>query len=142
MQYTNFTGDLDNDQFQSNILHDIANDTVAPLGVENVAYYENNNVHRMNNREWTEEQRHRIVDIDTKERTRETIHEKSKRKMGHQISKSFENSKNLINSAYLIKGRFRKEGLGRPAMEKKRWLQLRYPLQKTKKEDILNGRQR
>ena len=63
-------GDLDINQFQSNILHDIANDTVAPLSVENVAYLANNNVHRMNNREWTDEQRHRIVEIDTKERTR------------------------------------------------------------------------
>ena len=62
--------DLDNNQFQPNILHDVANDTVAPLGVENVAYHETNNVHRMNSREWTDEQGHRIVEIDTAERTR------------------------------------------------------------------------
>ena len=43
---------------------------MAPLSVENVAYHENNNVHRMNNREWTDEQRHMIVEIDTEERTR------------------------------------------------------------------------
>ena len=49
-------------------LHDITNDTLAPLVVENVAYHENNNVHRMNNLEWTDEQRHRIVGIDTEER--------------------------------------------------------------------------
>ena len=37
VQYTNvFMRDLDNNQSQLNLLHDIANDTVAPLGVENV----------------------------------------------------------------------------------------------------------
>ena len=44
-------GDLNNNQFQPNLLHDIVNDTVAPSGVENEAYHGNNNVHRMNNRE-------------------------------------------------------------------------------------------
>ena len=43
---------------------------VAPLGDENVAYHENNNLHRMNNYVWTDEQRHRIVEIDTEERKR------------------------------------------------------------------------
>ena len=42
---------------------------MAPLGVENVAYNENN-VHRMNNHEWRNEQRLRVVKIDTEERTR------------------------------------------------------------------------
>lgn len=40
-QCTNvFMGDLDHNQFQQNFLHNIANDTVALLGVENVAYHE------------------------------------------------------------------------------------------------------
>ena len=60
-----FMEDLDNNQFQiANILYDIANDTVATLGVENVAYNENKNMHRKNNREWADEQRHKIVEID------------------------------------------------------------------------------
>ena len=59
--YKLFMGDLDNNQFQPNLLHDIINDTVAPSGVENEAYHGNNNVHRMNNREWTDQQKHRIV---------------------------------------------------------------------------------
>ena len=42
---------------------------MTPLGIENVAYHENN-VHRMNNHEWRDEQRPRIVKIDTEERTR------------------------------------------------------------------------
>ena len=54
--YKLFMGDLDNNQFQPNLLHDIVNDTVAPSGVENEAYHGNNNVHRMNNREWTDQQ--------------------------------------------------------------------------------------
>ena len=65
-------GDLHNNQFQniSNILDYIANDTVAPLGVENLGYHENKNGHRMNSHKWTDKQRHRIVEIDTEERTR------------------------------------------------------------------------
>ena len=43
---------------------------MAPLSVENVVYLENNNVHRMNNREWTDEQKHKIVEIDTEETAR------------------------------------------------------------------------
>ena len=70
VQHTNlFTEDLDNNQFQiMNILYDIANDTVATLGVENVAHNENKNVHRMNNREWADEQRHKIIETDTEKK--------------------------------------------------------------------------
>ena len=64
-------GDLDNNQFQniSNILDYIANDTVAPLGVVNAGYNENKNGHRMNSHKWTDKQRHRILEIDTEDRT-------------------------------------------------------------------------
>ena len=44
---------------------------MEPLVVGNVAYHENNKVHRINNREWTDEQGQRFVKIKTKERTRE-----------------------------------------------------------------------
>ena len=55
MEYTNvFMGYLDNNQFQLNRLHNIAYDILAPLGIGNVAYHENNNVHRMNNHEWAD----------------------------------------------------------------------------------------
>ena len=37
--YKLFMGDLDNNQFQPNLLHDIVNDTVALSGVENEAYH-------------------------------------------------------------------------------------------------------
>ena len=44
---------------------------MEPLVVGNVAYHENNKVNRINNREWTDEQGHWLVKINTKERTRE-----------------------------------------------------------------------
>ena len=58
--------DLDNNQFQPNELHDIADDTVAQTGVENRANHVNDDdVHMVNNGEWTDEQKYRIVEIDT-----------------------------------------------------------------------------
>ena len=39
-QYTNFfMEELDHNQFQNNILHNIANDTLTQSGIENVAYH-------------------------------------------------------------------------------------------------------
>ena len=68
-----FMEDLDNNQFQSNI-HDFANNTVVPSGADREVNHENNNRLRiMNNREWTDEQKHRIVEIDTHERRRGKI---------------------------------------------------------------------
>ena len=58
-----FLGDLDDSQFQP-ILQDIADDTVVPLGADNQANLENNIVRTMKNYEWSEEQKHRIVEID------------------------------------------------------------------------------
>ena len=63
--------DLDNNRYQPNELHDIADDTVAQTGVENRANHVNDDdVHMVNNREWTDEQKYRIVEIDTQERMR------------------------------------------------------------------------
>ena len=60
-------GDLDDIQFHP-VLRDIADDTVVPLGADNQANLENNRVRITNNREWSEEQKHRIVEIDHQER--------------------------------------------------------------------------
>ena len=61
--------DLDNNQFQPNQPHDIANDTVAHIGAENRANHDNDDmVHIMNNREWNEEQKRKLVEIDRQER--------------------------------------------------------------------------
>ena len=60
-------GDLDDIQFLS-ILQDIADDTVIPLGADNEANLENNRVRITNNREWSEEQKHRKKESRKKER--------------------------------------------------------------------------
>ena len=60
--------DLDNNQFQPNQPHDITNDTVAQIGAENRANHDNNViVHIINNREWTEEQKRKLVEIERQE---------------------------------------------------------------------------
>ena len=107
-------GDLDNNQFQPNTLHDIVNDTVAPLGFENVAYRENNNVHRMSNRKSTEEQRHRIVEVDAEKRTRgKQFMRRVKERWDTVFPLVARTAQNLIDSAR----RFRNEEWGRPVME-------------------------
>ena len=58
-----FMGDLDDTQFQP-ILQDTADDTVVPLGADNEANLQNNRVCITNNHEWSDEQKHRIVEID------------------------------------------------------------------------------
>ena len=63
--------DLDNNQFQPNQPHDVADDTVAPNDAENRANHDNDDiVHMMNNCEWTDEEKHKIVEIDIQERRR------------------------------------------------------------------------
>ena len=102
--------DLDNNQFQPNILHDVANDTVALLGVENIAYHENSNVHRMNSREWIDEQGHRIVEIDTAERTRgKHFMRTGKERWDTEFPIVARTAQNLIDCL----GGFRKEGWGK-----------------------------
>ena len=56
-----FMGDLDDIQFQS-ILKDSAYDKVVPLRADNQANLENNKVRITNNREWCEEEKHRVVE--------------------------------------------------------------------------------
>ena len=64
-------GDLDNNQLQLIILCDVTNDTVASLDADDMVYHNNDNrVHTMNNRDWTDEQKKRIVEIDESERKR------------------------------------------------------------------------
>ena len=61
--------DLDNNQLQPNQPHDIVNDTVAQIGAENRTNHDNDDmVHIMNNREWNEEQKRKLVEIDRQER--------------------------------------------------------------------------
>ena len=107
--------DLDNNQFQPNQLHDVADDTVAPNDAESRANHDNNNiVHLMNNREWTNEQKHRIVEIDMLERRRrENFMRRVKERWDAEypgIARTAQESQELIDNTR----RFKKEGWGRP----------------------------
>ena len=107
-------GDLDNDQMNPNNLHDFADNTVVSASAENGASHGNNRrVHLMNNRERTNEQRNRLVQIDCEER------KKGKRFMAC-VKARWEaeylgitrTAQNLIDSAK----RFHKEGWGGPVV--------------------------
>ena len=69
VDYNYFMGDLDNNQFQPNI-HNFADNTVVPSGADREANHDNNRLCITNNCEWTDEQKHRIVKIDTYKRRR------------------------------------------------------------------------
>ena len=62
-------GDMDqNNQFQPTTLCGDANATVAQQAAYRAGRTEHNNVHTMNNREWTDEEKRRIVRINLEER--------------------------------------------------------------------------
>ena len=107
-----FMDDLDNNQFQPNQLHDVADDTVAPNDAENKANHDNNNiVHLMNNREWTNEQKHRIVEIDMLERRRgKNFMRRVKERWDAEYPGIARTAQNLIDNAR----QFKKERWRRP----------------------------
>ena len=107
-----FMDDLDNNQFQPNQLHDVADDTVVPNDAENRANHDNNNiVHLMNNREWTNEQKHRIVEINMLERRRgKNFMRRVKERWDAEYPGIARTAQNLIDDVR----RFKKEGWGRP----------------------------
>ena len=100
--------DLDNNQFQRNELHDIADDTVAQTGVENGANHVNDDdVHIVNNREWTNEHKYRIVEIDTQERMRgKNFMKRVKQRWQQEYPADRRTAQNLIDNAR----RFKTEG--------------------------------
>ena len=63
-------GDIDQNQFQSQQTHDVANETVAEqVDAENIAsQLHNKNVHIMNKEEWRKEEKLKIVQINREER--------------------------------------------------------------------------
>ena len=63
-------GDIEQNQFQSQQTHDVANETVAEeVDAENIAsQLHNKNVHIMNKEEWTNEEKLKIVQINRDER--------------------------------------------------------------------------
>ena len=103
-------GDLDNDQFQPNQPHDVADDTVAQMDAEIGANHNNNDMlNMMNNREWTDEQKYRIVEIDTQERKRgKNFMKRIKSRWEVEYPASRRTAQNLVDNAR----RFRNEGWG------------------------------
>ena len=101
-----FMGDLDDNQFQP-ILSDIADDTVEPLGADIQANLENNRVRITNNREWLEEQKHRLVEINHQERRKGRNFIKCiKRIWDLEFPESKRMAQNLVDNAR----RFKTEG--------------------------------
>ena len=105
--------DVDNNQFQPNQSHNIANDVVAQTGAENGANHDNDDiVHVMNNREWIEEQKRKLVEIDRQEKSRgKNLMKQVKARRDMEYPASRRTAQNLIDNAR----RFKKEGWGRPA---------------------------
>ena len=104
-------GDLDDIQLQP-ILQDIADGTVVPLGADIQANLENNRVCVTNNREQSEEQKHRIVEIDHQERRKgKNYMKRIKRRWDLDFPESKRMVQNLIDNAR----RFKKEGGGNMA---------------------------
>ena len=106
-----FMGDLDDIQFLP-ILQDIADDTVVLLGADNQADLENKRVCIMNNREWSEEQKHRRVEIDYQERRKgRNFMKRIKRRWDLEFPELKRTAQNLVDNAR----RFKKEGWGNMA---------------------------
>ena len=98
-----FMGDLDDIQFQP-ILRDTADDTVV---ADNQANLENNSVHITNNCEWSEKQKHKIVEIDHQERRKgKNFMKRIKRRWDLEFLESKKMAQNLVDNAR----RFKKEG--------------------------------
>ena len=107
-----FMGDLDYIQFQP-ISQDIADDAVVPLGAENQANLETNRVRITNNCEWSDEQKHRIVEIDIQERQKgKSFMKRIKQIWDLEFPESNRTAQNLLDNAR----RFKKEGWGNIAV--------------------------
>ena len=104
-----YMGDLDTNHYQS-IMHDFAHNTVVPIGTGSEANHLNNTRERlMNNREWTDEQKHWIVDVDAFERSKgKHFMKRWKSRWDNERPESNRTAQNLIDNAK----RFEKESWG------------------------------
>ena len=84
---------------------------MAPLDAENIAnHVDDNTVHNMSNRKWTDEQKRRIVEIDEEERKRgRNFMRRIKARWEAEYPESRRTGQNLIDNTK----RFKKEGWGR-----------------------------
>ena len=105
--------DLDyNYQNQPNLTLDVADRTVAQLtGAENKADRERDNrLHTMNCREWTDEEKKRVVEMDMEERMKgKNFMKRIKERWHQEYPEKQRTAQNLIDNAK----RFAKEGWGR-----------------------------
>ena len=77
---------------------------MVPLGVDNQANLENNRVRMTNNREWSEEQNHRIVEIDHQERRKgKDFMKLIKRRWDLEFLESKGTTQNLVDNARRLK---------------------------------------
>ena len=104
-----YMGDLENIQFQTINIQDIVDETVVPQGIDNQTNLENNRVRITNNKEWTVEQKIRIVLIDREERSRgRNFMKRIKNRWDMEFPESKRTTQNLVDNAK----RFGKEGWG------------------------------
>ena len=105
--------DLDNNQFQPNQPHDVADDTVVQIGAENIVNHDNDDiVHIMNNHELAEGQKRKLAEIDRREiRRGKNFMKRVKARRDREYPASRRTVQNLIDNTR----RFKKEGWGRPA---------------------------
>ena len=80
---------------------------MVPLGADNQANLENNRVRITKNREWSEKQKHRIVEIDHQERRkRKNFMKHIKRRLDLEFLELKRTAQNVVDNAR----RFKKEG--------------------------------
>ena len=146
-------GDIDQNQFQTETTHGVANETVAQQAdAENRAnHVQYNLVHIMNNKEWTENEKRRIIQINQEERERgKNFMRRIKERWDLEFPHKKRTAQNLIDNArrfeneritgksnmewntdlklelLQIDGEERKKGRGFMKRVKKRW-DLKYP---------------
>ena len=77
---------------------------MVPLGADNQVNLENNGECIMNNREWSEEQKHRIVEIDHQERRKgKNFMKRIKRRWDLEFPESKRTTQNLVDNARRLK---------------------------------------
>ena len=123
-----FMEDLDNNQFHRNQPHDVPDDTVGQTGCENKPNQDNDNiVNVMNNREWTEEQKCKLVETDGQEMRRgKNFMKRVKARLDTEQPASRRTGESLIDDA----SRLKKKVWGRPGeLENRDETEVQYQIQ-------------
>ena len=98
-----------NNQFQLTTLCGDANVTVAQQAANRAGHTEHSNFHTMNNREWTGEEKRRLVCINLEERQKvKSFMKRIKDRWDGEFPEKRRTAQNLVDNA----SRFEKEGWG------------------------------